>query len=575
MVPSLLLALTVIIVMIDVLVGIHRGFQYSLVRLLIWIAGTFIALIVARSVTVFVLLKLAKVPNMNLFAFDVFGSRLNTLTDSVGTHLSGVTVSFAVPIVFSALFIITKFFSWIIYLFVKKLIIKSAKKATAHNAAVDAVKAVESSEMPDIESAAIEQPVVLTRINSDHPDDPEFGSFGIYPKEETDVQTAADPEFGTFGIYPKNDTVSTDLTVITEEDPDSDKPVYEPIREEENETLENEETEETEDDQDGFESIESLEDGFESLARASVLEEERDKQKKEKRRNAQKKQPKVKKFIPPKQKKLKKKHSFSFFLTQKSVASGVFGGVLGAFIAVYSCAIIAAPFSAVVRIIADEKVADDAVDVITTALNEDVGELLENAFIKSEPKNDNYPKVFEISESFSLRPEDFTEVFNTADESVVHYIYKYTGADFVASSIYDSLSPVTSEETELPNKGIDIYNFPESLKYYAKYIPQLKSLIDTLHKGEGLSMEVVDTVESSLKLLFKTGEKGDLLTQTDKLSVANTIVDTLDGIIKKQIGPKSSDRVLDRFDSYDQIDSGMSAVFNEVRRLIRLGFFEN
>ena len=184
MVPSLLLALTVIIVMIDVLVGIHRGFQYSLVRLLLWAAGTVIALLIARSVTVFILLKMAKVPDMKMFAFDVFGSRLNDLTDSVGTHLSGLTVSFMVPVVFSALFLITKFITWIIYIFVKKLIIKSAKKATAHNAAVDAVKAVESSEMPDIASDDIEQPVNLTGRNSDGANDPEFGTFGIYPKDE-------------------------------------------------------------------------------------------------------------------------------------------------------------------------------------------------------------------------------------------------------------------------------------------------------------------------------------------------------------------------------------------------------
>ena len=44
--------------------------------------------------------------------------------------------------------------------------------------------------------------------------------------------------------------------------------------------------------------------------------------------------------------------------------------------------------------------------------------------------------------------------------------------------------------------------------------------------------------------------------------------------IKEQLGPYSTDRILDRFEDFDQVNSGMTEVFNEVRRLIRQGFFE-
>ena len=70
--------------------------------------------------------------------------------------------------------------------------------------------------------------------------------------------------------------------------------------------------------------------------------------------------------------------------------------------------------------------AGEAVDLMATVVNEDVGELIDNAFVKTDKKPDNYPKVFEISDSFSLRPEDFKELFDTAGDSVAHYIYKYS-----------------------------------------------------------------------------------------------------------------------------------------------------
>ena len=565
MVPSLLLALTVIIVMIDVLVGIHRGFQYSLVRLLIWVAGTIIALLIARSVTVFILLKMAKVPDMKMFAFDVFGSRLNDLTDSVGTHLSGLTVSFMVPVVFSALFLITKFITWIIYIFVKKLIIKSAKKATAHNAAVDAVKAVESSEMPDVASEDIDQPVNLTGRGSAGANDPEFGTFGIYPKDEerprpvmTDAASGQEETTDAFAMLAAAGESGDDPMAMMAEDQGQ-------IQENVEETSDAGIT-------DGFEALAaSSEDGFESLARASLMEATDNAAES---RSSGSRKIRTRKIKVPKFKRLKKKHSIASFLIQKSKVSSVFGGILGGIVALYSCAIVFAPLSNMINIISSGKMAGEAVDLMATVVNEDVGELLDNAFVKTDKKPDNYPKVFEISDSFSLRPEDFKELFDTAGGSVAHYVYKYSGADYVATAIYEYLSPVKPEDIDLRSRGTAVYNFPESLNYYTRFIPATKAFIDTIRKGEGVSYEVVDRIERILILLFNNGGQGDVLTDSDKLDIANTFVDKLNNAINRVLGPYSTDRVLKQFDAYDQVNSGMSDVFNEVRRLIKQGFFE-
>ena len=48
MIPTILLALIIIVVMIDVLVGIHRGFGFSVVRLIIWTIGTIICFLLAN-----------------------------------------------------------------------------------------------------------------------------------------------------------------------------------------------------------------------------------------------------------------------------------------------------------------------------------------------------------------------------------------------------------------------------------------------------------------------------------------------------------------------------------------------
>ena len=133
---------------------------------------------------------------------------------------------------------------------------------------------------------------------------------------------------------------------------------------------------------------------------------------------------------------------------------------------------------------------------------------------------------------------------------------------------------VDFEDIDLAKKGTDVYSFPESLKYYAGYIPTTKSLIETLRKGEGVSLELIGRIERMLRLLFDTGSKGDVLTKADKLGIANTIVDTLNDTINEQLGPYSTDPILDRFEEFDQVNSGMAEVFNEVRRLIRQGFFE-
>ncbi|MBR5177787.1 MAG: hypothetical protein IKW90_03160 [Lachnospiraceae bacterium] len=541
MIPSILLALTVIVVMIDVLVGIHRGFGYSVVRLLIWIAGSFICALFARSFTVWLLLKMAKVPDMKAFALDTFGSMLTDTTGAVGTHLTGTFISFMIPVVFVGMFIASKFITWIIYCIVKQLIKKAAKRAEAHNAAVDAVKAIQSSEMPDAE-AVEQQPIPQ----------PSFGS----PDQSSD--------FGTFGIYPKEDE-------STEDDDEEEQVVevvdaavvndgFEMVAEATEAVTEaTEEDTAVVDSSDGFEVIAaSSEDGFESLAREQKFEEKKE-------------------VKPVKEKKLKKKHSLSMLIIKKSVFSSVLGGILGAFISLYACAIMFSPISEMVKIISEKRSGEPLVELVTTVTGTDMETLIKNGFRKDAQPITGIDRDFEITSDISIRPEDFAEAIDDHEDTVIYYIYKYSGASGAASFIYNKLTPVNVKATGLDNLGITIYNFPDTLRSYLSLLDPANNLIDYMCSGKGFDIEMLDKLESFFGALLQEKVKGEILTSADKTAIVNSLViklnDKIEEIQYNNTIPVNIEPI-QQFEDIDDARTGLSNIFERMRMLIRAGLLD-
>lgn len=541
MIPSILLALTVIVVMIDVLVGIHRGFGYSVVRLLIWIAGSFICALFARSFTVWLLLKMAKAPDMKAFALDTFGSMLTDTTGAVGTHLTGTFISFMIPVVFVGMFIASKFITWIIYCIVKQLIKKAAKRAEAHNAAVDAVKAIQSSEMPDAE-AVEQQPIPQ----------PSFGS----PDQSSD--------FGTFGIYPKEDE-------STEDDDEEEQVVevvdaavvndgFEMVAEATEAVTEaTEEDTAVVDSSDGFEVIAaSSEDGFESLAREQKFEEKKE-------------------VKPVKEKKLKKKHSLSMLIIKKSVFSSVLGGILGAFISLYACAIMFSPVSEMVKIISEKRSGEPLVELVTTVTGTDMETLIKNGFRKDAQPITGIDRDFEITSDISIRPEDFAEAIDDHEDTVIYYIYKYSGASGTASFIYNKLTPVNVKATGLDNLGITIYNFPDTLRSYLSLLDPANNLIDYMCSGKGFDIEMLDKLESFFGALLQEKVKGEILTSADKTAIVNSLViklnDKIEEIQNNNTIPVNIEPI-QQFEDIDDARTGLSNIFERMRMLIRAGLLD-
>ena len=566
MVLSILLALTVIIVMIDVLVGIHRGVKFGVVRLLIWIAGTAVAALFARTLTLWILQKMAKVPDMKLFTFEVFKGWLGDYTDTIGNHLTGLSVSAFIPMVFVGLFLATKIITWIIYLIVKQFIKKAAKRATAHNAAVDAVKAVQQAEMPDAGNPNLEQPfdhdAELIKANSENGVD--FGTFGIFPKESEEVKAIEEiPEQDEAEVTPETEVQAETVMVPENETDGTSELVVEAVSEQP--SVENEEI------VDGFEALAGSTDGFESLAMASMQEEEKE----EKRKEEKKAKPaKVKKQRPAKQIKLKKRRSLALFLMKESTLSSVLGGFLGLFIALFAGAIIAAPIKELVKVIAEEEVSEQAVDLAAALTKLDIEKLAKEAYIPDNKPMAVIPRDFNIIGDFSLRADDFVEVCTDLDSSVLHCIYKYTGADAVASFIYSLLSPVKPSDIELENKGIDSYNITDTLREYSSLIPEFNSLLKILNERKGLTEELVDSLENCIMKILDANGPGAVLTENDKLRLANGILDSFNARIAASLGYGEDSPLLERFEEFSQIKETFAMDFDIVKRLIRAGAFQ-
>ena len=572
MVLSILLALTVIIVMIDVIVGIHRGVKFGLVRLGIWILGIIVCLLITQSVTEWLLLKLAKVPGMKLFSFDVFGGWLGSHTDTIGNHLSALTVSIMAPVVFVALFLITKFVTWIIYLIVKHFIKKSAKWTAAHNAAVDAVTAAKSSEMPAADQAELEQPFTPTLSKESMVDEngEEFGTFGIYPKEE---EAAAEPSKEPEKTLALSADTSDAFSMLAAGEENSEADAEEETEEEQEALTEDEADAEASGEESEEEEFEEPSDGFESLAIAAAIEDEKKEAEraKEKAKQAKEKKTKVK---PEKEKKLKKKWSVAVYLLQDSKLSRVLGGVLGMFIGLVASAIIISPITEIVKIIKDSDMARPMVELTIYGTNLDFKRVVNEAFVKGDEPITVLPTYFNVLGDLGFRTDDFVDVFATMDDSAVHYIYKFSGADFVSSRIYSALTTVKPEDIGLDNRGIQSYDIAETLKCYVKLAPDANKVIEMINNRTGLSVELVDGLEKALLHLLDISGEGAILTDYDKLKLMNGMAERFNELIVEQIETGSEAYLFKPFESYQEAREGIKAVFSAVKELIKIGILK-
>ena len=199
---------------------------------------------------------------------------------------------------------------------------------------------------------------------------------------------------------------------------------------------------------------------------------------------------------------------------------------------------------------------------------------MNEAFVKGDEPITVLPTYFNVIGDLGFRTDDFVDVFSTMDDSAVHYIYKFSGADFVSSRIYSALTEVKPEDIGLDNKGIRSYDISETLKCYVKLAPDANRVIEMINNRTGLSVELVDGLEKGLLNLLDISGEGAILTDYDKLKLMNGMAERFNEIILEQVETGSETYVFHPFESYQEAREGIKAVFEAVKQLIKIGILK-
>lgn len=127
----ILLAFVIVCTIAEILIGIKRGIAFTGIRLLLCALGTVVAVLLSGEITSSVALIVAK-------RFDLGGATLSEVmksflgrtalakvSDSLSVPFAAWTLSAMIPVVFSVLFIVMKFLTWLIFIVVKTILTKS------------------------------------------------------------------------------------------------------------------------------------------------------------------------------------------------------------------------------------------------------------------------------------------------------------------------------------------------------------------------------------------------------------------------------------------------------------------
>ena len=265
------------------------------------------------------------------------------------------------------------------------------------------------------------------------------------------------------------------------------------------------------------------------------------------------------------------------FLMRETLASKVLGGVLGLLISLFACAIIMIPVTQVFKIISTKEEAEAVVDLAFTLSKMDTEGFFDRALEESDRPAPIIQKEIELTGDISIRAQDFVEMFTDGDKSIVYSVYKYSGANAIASFIYDRLTPVDVKDIKLENKGIKEYNFPDTLSCYVGLAPRVKELIDVINHGKGVSIEFINDIEDCLDYIIVDRGKGEILTRDDKLALVNTFIDGMNKRLEQSpiiAEAQTGVIVIDNFSDYNEMREGLSNLFDLVRRLISAGLLE-
>lgn len=236
-----------------------------------------------------------------------------------------------------------------------------------------------------------------------------------------------------------------------------------------------------------------------------------------------------------------RKTSLGELLTTKAVWSKVGGAVLGAFIALYSCALVVMPFSGLANALEDGSAQAEKL------VSKFAGNTTQIAGISVDKLTDG---VGSASEALS---------------SAATILYKITGAQAVSNSIYDSLSKSSPKAAGFDMKT-EYISFPELLKEALKLSDDVIDTVDMFGSNKQIDAEMIDKVA----VLFNKVLDTDILAGEDKVMLINSVVPMLKGVLKNAVSFTDLSGLIKTYSNYSDMRAGYDNLFSAAKKLLNL-----
>lgn len=253
--------------------------------------------------------------------------------------------------------------------------------------------------------------------------------------------------------------------------------------------------------------------------------------------------------------------------TERPVWSKVAGGVVGGFVAVITCAIIASPASGLMRTVSESGSADSLFHIakLTTGGKAVAGKVAELAPIKLAIKIEKNEvdgigtiRVYAadddatvVIEAESAIVDDIQEVYESVVDSPVEYVLKFTGAEAIAQAIYEGTSEVSPADIGVDDeeKQDVTYNFPATVADVMTITDAVDTAVTLINDGGGLTTELVDSFEEIINYALET----DIVSDDDKLAMLNESVPMISEKINGALGLEAGTEILGTYNSIEDL----------------------
>ncbi len=218
---------------------------------------------------------------------------------------------------------------------------------------------------------------------------------------------------------------------------------------------------------------------------------------------------------------------------QVPVWSRIVGGLVGAILALVSCAVLVSPLSGVTHVVRKSGNLDAVLNTIT---------------IVSDDSGDTASMI-----------EDF---YNSVESSPAAYVLRYTGAEAIANGVYSINSRVSSSYVGADEAETKRYSFPDMLSGIMNISESAEKVLRLIDSDNYTIRELTDSMEVLVMSVVKT----ELLEDNDKLGIVNASADTLSRMIAEGIGFKDL-KLLEHYRDYDSFVKDVERLFKVVGKI--------